>query len=224
MVLIPGYPSGPDRGASALSTHPSLATRIANEMGWAVLVLSPRGLSGSGGDFALSGWLADVVAAVDHMVKSERVNGVWLAGFGTGGAIAIVAGAHDLRIRGVAALGAPADFDDWARHPKRLLEHSRAVGIIRDAAFPADVDAWAGELRSIRASEAAPDLSPRSLLVVHGSDDHLVPEADARVLAEAHGTADLRLIAGAGHNLRQDPRAMAILLGWLDRQRRKVPF
>jgi putative redox protein len=61
-------------------------------------------------------------------------------------------------------------------------------------------------------------------LLVHGSEDQLVPEADARAIAEAHGTADLRVIRGAGHNLRQDPRAMAVLLGWLDRQRRRVPF
>jgi putative redox protein len=41
------------------------------------------------------------------------------------------------------------------------------------------------------------------------------------VLAGQHGSADLRMIAGAGHHLRHDPRAIAILLGWLDRQRRR---
>jgi putative redox protein len=29
----------------------------------------------------------------------------------------------------------------------------------------------------------------------------------------------MRVIDGAGHRLRHDPRAMAMLLGWLDRQR-----
>jgi putative redox protein len=42
---------------------------------------------------------------------------------------------------------------------------------------------------------------------------------DARVLADAHGDADLRIIDGGGHQLRHDPRAVAVLLGWLDRQR-----
>jgi uncharacterized protein len=46
-----------------------------------------------------------------------------------------------------------------------------------------------------------------------------VPVFDARVLADAHGSAELRLINGAGHRLRHDPRAVAVLLGWLDRQR-----
>jgi putative redox protein len=29
----------------------------------------------------------------------------------------------------------------------------------------------------------------------------------------------MRVIDGAGHRLRHDPRAMAMLFGWLDRQR-----
>jgi putative redox protein len=39
------------------------------------------------------------------------------------------------------------------------------------------------------------------------------------VLADAHGHAELRIIDGAGHQLRYDPRAVAVLLGWLDLQR-----
>jgi hypothetical protein len=46
-----------------------------------------------------------------------------------------------------------------------------------------------------------------------------VPPFDARVLADAHGSAELRFINGAGHSLRHDPRTIAVLLGWLDRQR-----
>ena len=64
-------------------------------------------------------------------------------------------------------------------------------------------------------------MAPRDLLLVHGTDDEVVPSLDARVLAGQHGSADLRMIAGAGHHLRHDPRAIAILLGWLDRQRRQ---
>jgi uncharacterized protein len=224
VVIAPGYPSGTDRGAGAMATHPHLADRIANEMGWVALAMSYRGTGESQGDFSLSGWLADLVAAVDHLLGFERVNGVWLAGFGTGGALSICAGARDLRVRGVATLGAPADFDDWARHPRRLLLHSRSIGIVRTSGFPASLDDWASGLRTLRASVAVAELAPRALLVMHGSDDAVVPVDDARAVAEAHGTADLRIIKGAGHELRQDPRAMATLLGWLDRQRRRAPF
>ena len=54
---------------------------------------------------------------------------------------------------------------------------------------------------------------------MHGDDDESVPTTDARQLAEAHGGAELSLFVGAGHRLRHDPRAIAVLLGWLDRVR-----
>ena len=82
-------------------------------------------------------------------------------GFGTGGALALCAAAADPQVRGVATLGAPADFDDWASHPKRLLEHAREVGIIKDPSFPADVDAWTRELREMRGRRLRPEASPR---------------------------------------------------------------
>ena len=54
---------------------------------------------------------------------------------------------------------------------------------------------------------------------MHGDDDESVPTTDARQLAAAHGAAELSLLSGAGHRLRHDPRAVAVLLGWLDRVR-----
>ena len=64
-------------------------------------------------------------------------------------------------------------------------------------------------------------VAPRPLLVLHGSDDESVPLFDARVLSDGHGAAELRIISGAAHDLRNDPRAVAILLGWLDRERHR---
>ena len=61
-------------------------------------------------------------------------------------------------------------------------------------------------------------MADRALLVVHGSEDADVPVIDARVLVDAHGSAELRIISGASHDLRLDPRAVAVLIGWLDRQ------
>jgi putative redox protein len=43
--------------------------------------------------------------------------------------------------------------------------------------------------------------------------------SDARQLVNAHGNAELSLFVGAGHRLRHDPRAVAVLIGWLDRMR-----
>ena len=139
--------------------------------------------------------------------------------FGTGGALAIEAAAANRMIAGVAAFAAPADFEDWAQSPRKLLVLAREMGVIRHDAFPASFETWAEGLRSVRAAEAAARLAPRPLMVVHGSEDDSVPVFDARALADAHGAADLRIVQGARHHLRHDPRAIAVLLGWLDRQR-----
>jgi putative redox protein len=63
-------------------------------------------------------------------------------------------------------------------------------------------------------------IPPRRLLIGHGTDDQEIPVSDARDLVNAaEGRAEMRLIQGAGHQLRADPRMVATLLGWLDRHR-----
>ena len=148
---------------------------------------------------------------------------MWLAGFGTGGALCICAGARpDPTCRGVAALGAPADFDDWAGHPRRLLEHARELGPDHVAGVPAVARRVGREFRSIRPVTRPPPRRPRRCWSCTAPTTNRCPHFDARVLGDAHGSAELRIIAGAGHQLRHDPRAIAILLGWLDRERNRV--
>ena len=219
LVLAHHFHTGAGGAAATAETYPELADRIATELGWTVLTFTCRGAGESEGQFSLGGWLADIEAAVDHLCGQPTITGVWLAGFGTGAALSICAGAHDARVKGVAVLGGPADFDDWAGQPRRLLEYAREVGFVTDARFPASFDAWARELRAIHPVQCVAEYSPRSLLVVHGTDDDTVPDFDARVISDAHGSAEMRIIAGAGHQLRDDPRAIAVLLGWLDRER-----
>src|SRR3546814_12766951 len=112
-------------------------------MGWVAMALAFRGCDSSEGSFSLRGWLADLDAAVAHLQARDEVSGVWVDGFGTGGALAVSATALDPSIRGVAALGAPDDFDDWATHPRRLLEHTREVGLSQKRHLPRDLDARA---------------------------------------------------------------------------------
>lgn len=178
-----------------------------------------RGCGDSEGHFSIGGWLRDVQAAIDAVNDLDEVSSVSVIGFGTGAALAICAGASRSSVRSVAAFAPPADFADWSDDPEHLLGHARRVGVITDDAYPADFDAWAQELSEVNAIESAAVLAPRSLTILHGADDDLVPVFDSRLVADAHGTADLRIIQGAGHLLRYDPRAIAVLLGWIDRQR-----
>lgn len=219
LVLCHGFPPGRQGAATAGQTYPHLADRLANEAGWAVLTFQFRGAGESEGDFSLAGWLADVRAAIDHLRTEASVDGIWLAGFSTGGSLALCAAGEDEDVRGVASFGAPADFEAWAVDPRTFLEHARDVGVVRSKGFPEDFDAWARELREIRPLSLVGKVPPRPVLIVHGSEDDVVPLVDARALADAAGNeVELRVITGAGHRLRHDPRAIAVLFGWLERQ------
>ena len=196
-----------------------LADRIASDAQWLALALRPRGIAETPGDFSIGGWLEDITEAAAGLRVDEGADQVFVSGLGLGGALSVAAAAADPTVGGVATMGAPADLMAWAGDPRRFLAHARSVGVIRSSGFPEDVDKWCREFRDIRPLTLAAALEPRPVMVIHGSDDDVVPDLDARALANAAGTgAELRLVAGAGHHLRNDPRAIAILLGWLSRQ------
>jgi pimeloyl-ACP methyl ester carboxylesterase len=220
LVLCHGFPSAetqqsgyPGRG------YIDLADRIAADTGWSVLTFSFRGTGRSEGNFSLAGWLADLQAAIAELRGVPGVDGVWLCGFAAGGALALCAAGEDPDVRGVAAMSAPADFGDRALDARRFVAQARQVGAIRDKSFPPDLEAWARELREVRPLALIGKIPPRPVLLVHGANDEVVPLLDARALADAaEGEVQLKVLAGAGHRLRHDPRAVALLLGWIDRQ------
>ncbi|MGY9072604.1 MAG: alpha/beta hydrolase family protein [Acidimicrobiales bacterium] len=216
VVICHGFPSAQRPGVPSRS-YQTLAERVAEEQGWTVLAISLRGCGGSGGQFSMSGWVEDLGRAVDEL-RSEGCGGVWIVGSTTGGSLAIMAAGADPEIRGVAVMAARADFDDWWSEPRRFLTHCRNVGVITDPVFPSSTASWGRELKRIRPLDAAKSMGGRSLMILHGTEDRQVPHEDARVLADAHGSAELRLIGGANHRIRHDPRAVAVLMGWLERQ------
>jgi uncharacterized protein len=219
LVLCHAFPSGPGGAATSGQTYPEFAERLAADTGWTVLTFNFRGSGASQGDFSLGGWLTDMRAAIDFLLDTEPVSGVWLAGSGTGGSLAICAAAEDDRVRGVAAMSTHAEFKDWASDPLRFLEHARRIGVIRDPAFPPDIEQWTTELTEIRPVVVIGKVPPRPVLLIHGGDDEVVHLQDARWLADAtEGRAELRIVPEAGHRLRHDPRAVAILIGWMERQ------
>lgn len=219
VIMCHSFPFGPFDARHSASTFPELMDRIANELGFAAMCFTFRGCGESPGDFSLQGWVDDLRAAIDHMIAEAQPTGLWLVGSNTGGSLAMCVAADDPRVRGCALLGPRADFDDWAAQPRKFLDHCREVGSVRTPRFPSDFDEWTRELRRFRPVPAAQRFAPRPLLLLHGDDDESVPASDSRQLAESHGAAEMRVIDGAGHRLRHDPRAMAMMLGWLDRQR-----
>lgn len=217
-MLCHGFPTGPRGAITSATTFPELADRITRETGCVALAFNCRGAGASEGDFSVAGWLDDIRAAVGELDDRPEVNGVWLVGVAEGGALAITVAATDQRVHGVATLAAPLTLGEWARETGRLLEYARRIGMVRTPGFPESISEWSREVAAIDAGASARELAPRPLFVLHGSDDEEVSLDDARLLADAAApSSELRVVQAAGHELRHDPRAIAALLGWLDR-------
>ncbi len=218
VLILHGFPSSDLQAKLVTSGLDALALRAVSQIDCKALVLGMRGCAGSEGNFALQGWVEDATAAIKYLVEEHSITHVWVVGFGTGGAVGLAAATQVESVDGVVVLGSPADFDDWHANPKDLLSFARQIGAVTDEKFPTDVEEWQAELSQVRAVVAAGEFSPKPLMVIHGSQDSVVPHFDARIIADEHGGADLRFIDGGAHQLKHDPRAVAVLLGWLDRE------
>jgi uncharacterized protein len=218
VVLCHDLPRSKGSASDVAVTFPALADRLTRETGWRVVTGTLRGAGESVGDFSAQGWMDDLELLISTEIPADAPR--WLIGFGFGGVLALHQAAHDDRVGGVACLGAPAELSAFVDDPASLVERCVRTGVIRTPGFPAALDTWAKELSLLHPMEDAAMLRGRPLLVVHGADDSDVPVDGARALAAAAtGPADLRVVYGAGHWLRADPRVVAILVGWLERRR-----
>lgn len=221
LVLCHGFPHGAGGAETVGGTYPPLADQLSRDTGWVVVTFNFRGTGRSTGDFSMNGWLADIGAAVEFLAHRDDVTRVCLAGAATGGALCVVHAADDDRIAGVVTFGAPATVRNWVDNAPRFLEHARRLGVIRDREFPADLAGWAREIAELDPLAAAAKIPPRPFLVFHGAEDDVVPPAASQAYADAAGPeTEHRILAGAGHRLRHDPRVVALLAGWMSRQER----
>ena len=218
VILCHDLPRPKGSAADVALTYPALADRLTRESGWRVVTAALRGAGESAGDFSPLGWLDDLVFVAETEIPADATRVA--VGFGLGGVLALRLAAEDERISGAACLGSPADLAALARDPAALLDRCRRAGVVTTPGFPVSLDAWTKELSVLHPIEDAVRLKGRPLLVIHGSDDPDVPIADARALADAAtGPSEIHSVFGAGHWLRADPRVIAILVGWLERQR-----
>ena len=218
LLVCHGLPLTRGGGRTAAGTLPELADHLAAESGWVVASCALSGVGDSPGTFSGPRWREDLTAVVDHLVVEHPR--LWLGGFGFGGALALDHAADDDRIRGVATFATPVDVKAWAGTPERFHSAVMASGAVDRAVALDDPETLAQGVYSIEPLAAVARIPPRRVLVVHGADDPIIPvEAARQLVAAALGHAELRIIQGAGHWLRSDPRMVATLIGWLDRNR-----
>ena len=217
VILCHGVPSGvadPTDGG-----YPLLAKTISKE-GFAAYTFRFRGTGESQGNFDTAGWTRDLTAAIDALYRQPETDKkhMMLVGFSAGAAVSLFVTAHDRRVTAVAACASPADFSSISEspNPQITLNYFRKVGIIRDPVFPPSVEDWLAGFRSVNALKAIPAISPRPVLLIHSTQDPVVPLSNSEKLYQAAGEPrQMIVIEGDEHRLRRNEMAVDTLIGWL---------
>ncbi len=188
------------------------------DRGWNALVFHYRGCWGSAGRYDLRTIPRDVTAAVGYLAGCPQVDAGRIAAVGhsLGGWAAIVTAAAEPRLRAVAVYGAAARLGGaLALSPAHVeLEFTRFLAIT-PAEFAAQRDEVALRMSALDAVAA---ISPRPLLIVHGTADRWVPVAQARELRARAGTPCRYVgVDGANHAFAwHRPQLRVLIAGWLD--------
>jgi uncharacterized protein len=217
VCLCHGVPAGgtPDPNDGG---YPALTEKICRE-GYAAYFFNFRGTGESGGNLDILGWTRDLKSILDYLSEKPSVDKsrLFLCGFSAGAAVSIYVAAHDDRVSGVAVCACPADFFLFMEAgPQSVLERFRKIGAIEDPSFPPSIEEWFHGFNEVTPINHVDKISPRALLIVHGDNDETVPLSHARkLMGKAGEPKKLVIIAGAGHRLRRDDRAVAAVLEWL---------
>jgi pimeloyl-ACP methyl ester carboxylesterase len=217
-----GVPSGspPEPGDGG---YPELAERFCSYR-YPVFFFNFRGAGDSGGNFDMPGWTRDLQAVADYILGLDTLHGkrLYLVGFSGGAAASVYVTARDKRISGLIACACPADFSLFSQRgdARSIVDNYRQTGVIRDADFPPSAQAWLDSFIPVTPEKHVGGISPRPLYIIHGSEDDVVPVSHAaRLFDKAGDPKELKIVAGAGHRLRQEPEVIAAIFDWLEWQR-----
>ena len=215
---IPAVPFNPDDTGYA-----DLATRFTEE-GFATLLFNFRGAGLSEGNFDMRGWARDLTQALSFLedVPGVDSSSLYVMGFSGGAATALYVAARDSRVAGVVSCASPAHFDGLT--DKQAIDDCiarwREINIIRDHAFPQNLEQWIAGFAEVAPVKHIAAVSPRPVLLLHGDADEVVDVSHAHMLSEAaQEPSEMVVLPGGLHRLRIDERAMNLALDWLMRQR-----
>ena len=199
--------------------YAALAEQVCRH-GLAVLIFSFRGTGNSGGNLDILGWTRDLKAMIDYLSALPEVDKsrLSLLGFSGGAAVSAYVASQDNRVSAVVACACPAEFNFFtqADNPSSIIDHFRSIGTIKDSDFPPSLQEWLNGFEQVKPIDYIAGISPRPLLLVHGSQDETVEVSQAhRLYAEAGEPKELVIVEGAGHRLRQSDEAMAVVIDWL---------
>jgi uncharacterized protein len=215
LVLLHGIPSvnPPDPDDTG---YPGLARDFARR-GWTAVWADMRAVRKSAGYFSIQGWVRDVRAIVDsaRVLPAARGRPLALIGSSAGGSVSVEATARGAPVDALVLLAAPAAWVSFASLPsagvRRITEEA---GMALHPDVLSDPTAWAAEFDEVVAERAIKSVRVPTL-IVHGTADDVVPVDHARRIGDASGRADVRIIEGAGHQLRREPGVVDLVDEWL---------
>jgi len=195
--------------------------KVLQAEGFGVLLYDTRGhgTSGAHGPVTIRTFAEDLLAAVHHLTQRPDIGPTRIGVFGhsMGGAAAIVAASTESRIGAVVSSAAFADIDDLIRRTLRCLHIPQwpFLPLVR----------WIVELHLHITTDG---LSPGKrigkinapILLIHGTDDELIPATDLDVLCTAanQATTERVLLPHRGHrDLLADPNYATRALEFLHR-------
>ncbi|MCL6609996.1 MAG: alpha/beta hydrolase [Peptococcaceae bacterium] len=171
-------------------------------------------------DLTLSGQIADLASAVDFCLE-KGLGPVVTLGRSFGGTTAICHAASDPRVKGVCSWAAPAsltdlflDFagDDLPEDENAMVALAGNEGIVHlRKSFFTDLSAHV-------VPRCASLISPRPLMVIHGTKDGVVPPSEASIIFNAAGhPKEIALVEGADHQFSAHyTQVWGIFLEWLE--------
>jgi fermentation-respiration switch protein FrsA (DUF1100 family) len=219
-----GIPGGPDQVSG-------VATRLA-QAGFAVLTFDFRGFRQSEGLFRLAGQIDDAKMAIGHLLDWELTidywSGVYAASWGS--AVAICTLAQDTRVNAV-CLRAPVYDTLWFAESPMVrpavdyiveTDPSQIQGIDDLETQKLLLDRMVEDAKIHNPKNEISKVSPRPMLIIHGSDDVEIDLAGVKRLYELAGEPkDLVVVEGADHEL-TNPTAYEItvdtVVEWFTRQ------
>lgn len=199
VVICHGFTGSKEGGGKGVAMAEELGKR-----GYASLLFDFSGCGESEGDFAdisLTSHIGDIKSSVDFCI-GLGFNRVITIGRSFGGTAALCHGGVDDRVAGVSAWAAPA-------YPARLfsgflekatetendlipLSGQEGTVFVKKSFFQ--------DLNSHDVTGKASMISPRPLLIVHGSSDIVVPVRNAEDIFKSAGEPkEIRIISGADH-------------------------
>jgi putative redox protein len=220
-----GLPGGRDQVGG-------IATLLAHS-GFAVLTFNFRGFRSSDGFFTLAGEMADAREAISHLQESRATLDSWIGLYGAsyGAAIAVCTAASDSRIDAV-CLRAPVYDTMWFANSSMIKpmvkylqenEPDQVHGLNDPEILQRALDSMMDDARNFNPMDSISSISPRPLLIVHGTKDKGIDVDGVKQLYDRAGEPkDFVLVEGADHNL-SNPNAyeitMETIVAWFNSQK-----